>query len=212
MESPQIPRPALTVRANIWSHLLGTLLFLVYLLRFTTTSYPTPETPITADVLAVSVYYLAVVNCFALSTSYHTFSNHSKAVHNFGNSLDHLGIILVIHGSTVPATYFQYYCDPFTRNVYWTISTAFALACTILTVRQKFRTPEYRKPRFYMYTLLGLSCFIPVTRGILTMATRSSIETCQLVISSDLASFNSQGLPYTQRGCLSDLCRRHWTY
>lgn len=120
----------------------------------------------TSDILAISVYYIAVINCFSLSTGFHIFSNHSKAVHKFGNELDHLGVVLVIYGSAIPATYFQFYCDPFTRNTYWALSTAFAAASAIFTLQPKFRQPAYRSTRFYMYSLLGLSCFIPIVYGI----------------------------------------------
>lgn len=121
-----------------------------------------------SDLLAVSVYYLAVINCFTLSTSFHTFSNHSKEVHKFGNELDHLGVVLVIYGSAVPATYFQFYCDPALRNIYWALSTALAVASAVFTLQPKFRQPVYRRTRFYMYSLLGLSCFLPVTHGLIT--------------------------------------------
>lgn len=138
---------------------------MAYLFEFSSSSLPTIKRASISDVLAVSVYYLAVINCFTLSTSFHTFSNHSKAVHKFGNELDHLGVVLVIYGSAIPATYFQFYCNPFARNVYWSLSTAFAAASAIFTLQPKFRQPTYRRARFYMYTLLGLSCFIPIVYG-----------------------------------------------
>lgn len=138
-----------------------------YLFRFTSRSWLALRSASMSDILAISVYYLAVVNCFTLSTSFHTFSNHSKSIHKFGNELDHLGVVLVIYGSAVPATYFQFYCDNFSRNAYWTLSTTFAVASAVFTLQPRFRQPTYRRVRFYMYSLLGLSCFIPIVHGIL---------------------------------------------
>jgi adiponectin receptor len=151
---------------NIWSHLLGTLLFAFSLYHFLTTSWPTLSTASTSDIFAVTIYYIGVVNCFVLSTGFHVFSNHSKEIHRFGNELDHIGVVLVIYGSTLPATYFEFYCHPRLQYFYWGISTLFASASAMFTLRPKFRHPAYRKVRFYMYTLLGLSVFFPVIHGL----------------------------------------------
>ena len=150
---------------NIWTHLLGAALF-AYKLYIFNTSYHLIPLPL-GDRIAVSIYYFGVINCFTLSTSYHIFSNHSKEVHKFGNELDHIGVVLVIYGSTLPATYFEFYHQSALQYLYWTVSTLFAAASAVFTLRPKFRTPAYRRARFYMYTLLGLSVFFPVIHGIL---------------------------------------------
>lgn len=154
--------------ANVWSHLLGALLFADHFLHFVLHAWPTIATASTSDALAVGVYYLAVINCFTLSASFHIFSNHSKKVHKFGNELDHVGVVLVIYGSVIPATYFQYYCEPALRNICWALSTALTIASATFTLQPRFRQPVYRHTRFCMYSLLGLSCFLPVTHGLIT--------------------------------------------
>ena len=152
--------------ANIWSHLIGAFLFGLSLFHFYHSVWPQIETAHYGDIVAVTIYYVGVVNCFILSSTYHTLSNHSKEVHKFGNELDHLGVVFVIYGSTMPGTYFEFYCNPQLRTLYWILSTIFAVASAVFTLRPKFRQPAYRRARFYMYTFLGASTFFPIIHGL----------------------------------------------
>ncbi len=119
-----------------------------------------------ADAAAVGVYYVGVVVCFVLSTTFHTFSDHSPHMHRFGNELDHLGIVLVMWGAGVSGAHFAFYCHPATRNAYFGLLTATALGCGVFTLRPKFRQPPYRTARFLMYFFLGASLFTPVAHGV----------------------------------------------
>lgn len=161
---------------NIWSHLLGALLFALSLYHLYTGALPRLVYASWSDTIAVTVYYVGVVNCFILSTIFHILSNHSADVHRFGNELDHIGVVLVIYGSTLPATYFEFYCRPELQKVYWTLSTVFAVASAVFTLRPKFRQPTYRRARFYMYTALGLSTFVPVVHGLLIVHTYQELN------------------------------------
>ena len=106
---------------NIWSHLLGTELFLLLLIEFCYRNTPSLELVAIGDVTAIAVFYASVVICFALSTSFHVCLNHSPEAHKLGNELDHLGIIAVMWGSTVPSDYFGFYCDAALQRFYWTL-------------------------------------------------------------------------------------------
>ena len=152
--------------ANIWSHLLGSCLFLYMLLQFYISIAPRYEHASNGDIFALLVFYLAVAVCFLLSTTFHTFSDHSPHMHRFGNELDHLGVVFVIWGSGVPSDYFGFYCSPTIQYLYWTAVTATALVCGVFTLRPKFRHPSYRTMRFLMYCFLGISLFVPVAHGI----------------------------------------------
>lgn len=116
--------------------------------------------------MAVGVYYLCVVVCFVLSTTFHTFANHSADMHRFGNELDHLGIVLVMWGTGVSGAHFAFYCQPGLQVVYHAALTATAVGCAIFTLRPKFRQPTYRTMRFLMYCFLGSSLFAPVVHGL----------------------------------------------
>jgi len=153
--------------ANIWSHLIGAGLFFYLLTQFYVSIAPRYELASSSEILVISIFYAAVVVCFILSSTFHTFSDHSPHMHRFGNELDHLGVVFVIWGSGVPSDYFGFYCSPRTQYLYWTAVTATALACAIFTLRPKFRHPTYRTTRFLMYCFLGVSLFIPVAHGII---------------------------------------------
>ncbi|KAG8425383.1 hypothetical protein J3458_002087 [Metarhizium acridum] len=62
----------------------------------------------TADILAVSLYYLCVAACFVLPAVFHTFSDHSAEMHRFGNELDHLGVVLVMWGTGISGVHFGF--------------------------------------------------------------------------------------------------------
>jgi len=115
--------------------------------------------------IAVSVYYVCVVVCFALSTTFHTFSDHSPEMHRFGNKLDHLGIVLVMWGTGVSGSYFAFQCDAGLRTIYLVILSAIAYGCGVFTLRPRFRKPVYRTMRFLMYVFLGTSLYAPVMHG-----------------------------------------------
>ena len=150
--------------ANIWSHLIGAVLFLVMLCQFVSWHSSAGDL-LLSDIAAVGAYYLCVVVCFVLSTIFHTFSDHSPGMHRFGNELDHLGIVLVMWGTAVSGTYFIYYCRPAFRGAYLVLLTIIAYGCGVFTLRPKFRQPAYRTMRFLMYLFLGTSLFAPVFHG-----------------------------------------------
>lgn len=177
---------------SIWTHLIGTALFAIRLYNFTVNvKHYSPASA--ADILAVSVYYIGCMNCFFLSTVYHVFSNHSKEMHDFVQQLDHLGIVLVIYGSGVPVTYFQFYCDHFMRNTYWIASTSFALASAMFTLQPRFREPKFREARFYMFSVLGLSCFFPILHGVVQSGYQSLDQKMALSHFIRLAMMNFLG-------------------
>ncbi|KAK0708115.1 hemolysin-III related-domain-containing protein [Lasiosphaeris hirsuta] len=144
--------------ANIWSHLLGALLFVVLFGHFFFRSR-LPDGLKIEDGLAVGTYFIGVVVCFVLSTVYHTFYDHSPHIHKFGNELDHLGIVLVMWGTGVSGAYFGFYHDKATRNLYLALLTATGVGFGFFTLKPKFRRPEYRLTRFLMYAGLGASLF-----------------------------------------------------
>lgn len=151
---------------NIWSHLLGALAFVYSLLHLHASLQTILPLSTWTDLAAISIYYLGVINCFLLSATYHLFSNHSHAVHTIGNQLDHLGIVLVIYGSTFPALYFEFYCQPTLRNTYGLALTLCAILSGIFTLRPEFRTPHARRLRFLVYISLALAAFLPILHGL----------------------------------------------
>lgn len=116
--------------------------------------------------MAFGVYYTGVIVCFILSTVYHAFSDHSPDMHKFGNELDHLGIVLVMWGTSISGAHFGFYCNSGVRNAYFALLTATAVGCGVFTLQPKFRQPSYRTTRFLMYAGLGASLFTPIMHGL----------------------------------------------
>ncbi|KAL8339745.1 hypothetical protein RB601_006047 [Gaeumannomyces tritici] len=177
---------------NIWSHLLGALLFAGLFAHFFILSHLADGVR-TEDGVALGVYYMAVVVCFVLSTSFHTFSDHSPEIHKLGNELDHLGIVFVMWGTGVSLAHFAFYCHPAIRNVYLVLLTATAVGCGIFTLQPKFRQPSYRLVRFLMYALLGASLFTPVAQGLRRFGWQGLDEMAGLDSFFGLAAVNFSG-------------------
>ncbi|KAJ3547772.1 hypothetical protein NM208_g1348 [Fusarium decemcellulare] len=152
--------------ANIWSHLLGSAHFIVVLYSFATL----PKVSRLADTLAVALYQLCVAVCFFLSTIYHTFCDHSLPMYRFGNTLDHLGIVLVMWSTGISTAHFTFSCSQHStlRNIYMTASSLSAIACAVFTLQPKFRTPAFRLVRALAYGLLAICLFLPVIHGCMT--------------------------------------------
>jgi adiponectin receptor len=103
---------------NIYTHLLGSFLFLLlslslYNVLYTRYPYATKE-----DVYAFSCFFLGAIACLGMSATYHTISNHSHAVAVWGNQLDYAGIVLLIWGSFVPVLYYTFQDRPDLQQKY----------------------------------------------------------------------------------------------
>lgn len=104
---------------NIYSHLIGALLFVVTAVVLYGVLKPRYETASRADVVAFGCFFAGAALCLGLSASYHTISNHSSAVARLGNKLDYIGIVVLIWGSFVASIYYGFYCRSWLQMVYW---------------------------------------------------------------------------------------------
>ena len=150
---------------NIWTHLLGAIIFpttglylyLTYFSLFPTFTY--------ADAIALSCFFLGATICLGMSATYHCISCHSHRVCVFGNSLDYLGIVSLISGSFVPMVYYGFYCEPRLQKLYWGLMSLTGLACATVSLRPSFRTPQWRPFRASMFVAMGLSSVVAVIHG-----------------------------------------------
>lgn len=111
---------------NIYSHLLGSVLFAVlpvYTYRELRIYYPTTQA---VDILVFSTFFYGVAICFLLSATFHILSSHSRRIAAFGNQLDYLGIVILMWGSTIPTVYYGFYCNPELQKLYCTMVWAHA--------------------------------------------------------------------------------------
>lgn len=185
---------------NIWSHLLGALLFVGFLLHSYSQANTRYQSASSSDTFILAVFFAGVVMCFLLSTLFHVLLNHSEEAHSLGSQLDHLGIVIVIWASAVPTDYFGFYCDEHLRYLYWTVASATAISCAIFTLRPAFRAPSYRPMRSAMYACLGLSIFVPAAHGVVLNGWELQNQRMSLAYFIGLGVLNGTGtVIYTAR-------------
>jgi adiponectin receptor len=143
---------------NVWSHLFGTLWFCASATRFAVTAtslfFPTAA--------AILAYLIANVFCFACSTLYHVFADHSEA--DSWLQLDHLGIVCTIWASSVSFIALSFGCHPGEQYVYTVLVTATAALCSVRLSGISQRNCSERRSRISTYIVLGSLAALPALR------------------------------------------------
>lgn len=104
---------------NIYTHLLGALVFLITSYCLYGELQPRYETATKEDVYVFACFFGGAVACLGMSGTYHTIQNHSHEVAVWGNKLDYLGIVFLIWGSFVPVLYYAFQAEPQLMKTYW---------------------------------------------------------------------------------------------
>lgn len=151
---------------NIWSHLIGTVLFALGgpILYFALKQRY--EEASSTDVLVFLCFFLGAIVCMGMSATFHTITNHSPTVSKFGNQLDYFGIVFLIVGSFIPSIHYGFTCDPPLITTYWTMIITIGAGCGITTFSPKFASPKWRPFRASMFVAMGLSAIFPVIHGL----------------------------------------------
>ena len=117
---------------NIFTHLIPAVLFL-YCTPLSSLSPCLPSLPSSLlfvsdgktyseeEVFVLRFFFLGAVLCLGISAAYHTVSNHSPKVNQWGNQADYVGIVALITGSFVPCIYYGFWDEPGLRRLYWTM-------------------------------------------------------------------------------------------
>lgn len=104
---------------NIWTHLLPALLSFPAGALLYSVLKPRYDRATTADVYAMSCFFVGAALCLGMSAVFHTLSNHSSEVARFWNQLDYVGIAILIAGSFVPSVFYGFWCHPKLQIIYW---------------------------------------------------------------------------------------------
>ncbi|KAH6616469.1 hemolysin-III related-domain-containing protein [Boeremia exigua] len=151
---------------NIYTHLVGALLFFIASYFMYNELQPRYETASKQDLWVFGCFFAGAVACLGMSGTYHTIQNHSHEVAIWGNKLDYLGIVFLIWGSFIPVLYYAFDKEPGLMKTYWTMITTLAAGTSVACVHPQFRTPALRPVRALMFVLMGLSAVFPVLHGI----------------------------------------------
>ncbi|NXM74145.1 PAQR1 protein, partial [Serilophus lunatus] len=149
-----------TETGNIWTHLLGFVLFLC--LGILTMLRPNMYfmAPLQEKVV-FGMFFLGAVLCLSFSWLFHTVYCHSEKVSRTFSKLDYSGIALLIMGSFVPWLYYSFYCSPQPRLIYLSIVCVLGISAIIVAQWDRFATPKHRQTRAGVFLGLGLSGVVP---------------------------------------------------
>ncbi|XP_076373600.1 adiponectin receptor protein-like isoform X1 [Tachypleus tridentatus] len=147
-----------TETGNIWTHLLGCLMFLGIAAYFLTR----PSHQIHwQEKLVFTSFFAGAILCLGMSFTFHTVHCHSEKVGKLFSKLDYCGIALLIIGSFVPWLYYGFYCNFHPRLIYLILVTVLGAAAIIVSLWDKFSEPRFRPLRTGVFMGFGLSGVIP---------------------------------------------------
>ncbi|KAJ8788411.1 hypothetical protein J1605_000467 [Eschrichtius robustus] len=148
-----------TESGNIWTQLLGFLLFL-FLGILTMLRRNMYFTAPLQEKVVFGMFFLGAVLCLSFSWLFNTVYCYSEKVSRTFSKLDYSGIALLIMGSFVPWLYYSFYCSPQPRLIYLSIV---GISAIIVVQWDRFATPEHRQTRARVFLGLGLSGVVPTT-------------------------------------------------
>lgn len=152
--------------ANIWTHLIGAVLAATTALVLYVVLRPRFNQATNEDVTVFACFFLSAITCLGMSATFHTILNHSQAVAKFGQRLDHIGIVVLIWGSFIPSIYYGFRAEPGLIRLYWAMITTIGAGTLLAVLHPRFRSPEWRPLRAFMFVAMGLSAVFPVFHGV----------------------------------------------
>jgi len=162
-----------TETGNIWSHMLGCVVFLAIAIYFVTR--PDHEVQL-QEKLVFSIFFVGVVACLALSSVFHTLCCHSERVGKLVLKLDYVGITLLIICSFIPWIFYGFYCRSEPKITYTATIIILGIGCIIVSSWEKFSEPDLRHVRAGMFLALAMSGVIPSIHYILMEGFSSAIN------------------------------------
>jgi adiponectin receptor len=154
-----------TETGNIWTHLIGFIVFIVLAASF----FAWPWIEIRWQEVAVfSVFFGGAILCLGFSFLFHTVYCHSEKVGYIFGKLDYCGIALLTMGSFVPWLYYSFYCRMPPKIGYLVLIVVLGTLCILVSMCEQFSHPKFRPLRAGLFIGLGLSGVIPATHFVIT--------------------------------------------
>ncbi|KAM9539523.1 progestin and adipoQ receptor family member 3-like isoform 1-T2 [Salvelinus alpinus] len=146
---------------NIWTHLLGFLLF--FLLGVNDMSTVLPASGANREdyvIYCIALFCFQV--CMLCSAGYHMFSCHlsEKTCHRW-LALDFVGISVGILGCYIPGVFYAFYCITFWRQVYLVTALALILAVFLAQIHPHYHSKEWRHQRTALFCSVAGYGIIP---------------------------------------------------
>lgn len=164
---------------NIYSHFIPGICFLsiIFLNRNYVKSFVTTTV---MDYFFINVFFFGAFTCLTLSSIFHCFKSHSLKVAVFGNKLDYLGIVILIVCSMISILYYGFYDNTLFFYLFSTLTLSFGIACGIVSLKDRFRTSQWRPYRATLFVVFGLSAVLPIFTGVWYYGYSEAYERVQL--------------------------------
>ncbi|XP_035638929.2 progestin and adipoQ receptor family member 3-like isoform X1 [Oncorhynchus keta] len=151
---------------NIWTHLLGFLLF--FLLGVNDMSTVLPASGANREdyvIYCIGLFCFQV--CMLCSVGYHLFSCHrsEKTCHRW-LALDYAGISVGILGCYIPGVFYAFYCNIFWRQVYVVIVLALILAIFSAQIHPHYLSKEWQHLRTVIFCSVAGYGVIPAVHWV----------------------------------------------
>uniref|UniRef100_A0A8C7VR50 Progestin and adipoQ receptor family member IIIb n=1 Tax=Oncorhynchus mykiss TaxID=8022 RepID=A0A8C7VR50_ONCMY len=173
---------------NIWTHLLGFLLF--FLLGVNDMSTVLPASGANREdyvIYCIGLFCFQV--CMLCSVGYHLFSCHrsEKTCHRW-LALDYAGISVGILGCYIPGVFYAFYCNIFWRQVYLVIVLALILAIFSAQIHPHYLSKEWQHLRTVIFCSVAGYGVIPAVHwvwlngGFSSAVVQVKLQNCYTII------------------------------
>ncbi|XP_026885487.1 progestin and adipoQ receptor family member 3a isoform X2 [Electrophorus electricus] len=151
---------------NIWSHLLGFLLF--FLLGLYDMIAVLPVIGATReDYVIYSIGLFCYQVCMLCSVGYHLFCCHrSEKTSRRWMALDYAGISIGTLGCYVPGIFYAFYCNNYWRQVYLVMVLAMTLGLFFAQIHPHYLTKQWQKLRSVIFCSVAAYGLVPTLHWI----------------------------------------------
>lgn len=151
---------------NVWTHLIGTLLFSALAVATYTRWLPNlvdGRTPVIGDYRVFAVFFVGAHAQMLLSTIYHLFNSHSATAAKWLARFDYVGICFMIVGSYFPPLYYTLRaCHPDLMTVHLCVISLLGVIGVFVTTLPRLQGPRFRVFRAVFFIIFGLYILIPL--------------------------------------------------
>ncbi|NXE20963.1 PAQR3 protein, partial [Ardeotis kori] len=151
---------------NIWSHLLGFLLFFTLGIYDLTAVLPAAGAS-REDFVICSVCLFCFQVCMLCSVGYHLFCCHrSEKTSRRWMALDYAGISIGILGCYVSGVFYAFYCNSYWRQVYLITVLAMILAVFFAQIHPSYLTQQWHRLRSIIFCSVSGYGIIPTVHWV----------------------------------------------
>ena len=137
---------------NIWSQLIGFVLFFILFIRFAfnyKTGHKVPKWPLI-------VFQCGVMFCLIVSAIFHLLLSISKTYYDTWRKIDYCGIIVVMFTMFIPFVWYAFENKPKLKLIYILVAAIIAISCLITICLPALQTNAMHVLRPIVFMVLGV--------------------------------------------------------